>query len=63
MAFFFLFSLRSALSISSMSSLIFFACSSARRRFSRSTADSFGGGRRAALKGSESERFLFVELM
>jgi hypothetical protein len=56
-------SLRSALSISSMSSLIFFACSSAWSRFSRSAADSFGGGRRAALIGSESERLLFVELI
>ena len=63
MALFFLFSLRSALSISSMSSLVFFACSSARSRFSRSAADSFGGGRRAALIGSESERLLFEELM
>ena len=46
-----------------MSSLIFFASSSARSRFSRSRADSFGGGRRAAAMGSESERFLTVELM
>ena len=58
MAFFFLLSLRSALSISSMSSLTFFACSSARNRFSRSAADSFGGGRRAAVRGSEGERLL-----
>ena len=62
-AFFFLLSLRSVLSISSMSSLIFFASSSAWSRFSRSAADSFGGGRRAALMGSESERLLFAELM
>jgi hypothetical protein len=46
-----------------MSSLIFFANSSARRRFSRSTADSFGGGRRAALMGSEREWFPFVEFI
>jgi len=63
MAFFFLLSFRSALSISSMSSLTCFACSSARSRLSRSATDSFGGGRRAALIGSESERLLFVEFM
>lgn len=60
---FFLPSLRSALSISSMSSLIFLASSSAWSRFSRSVADSFGGGRRVMLMGSESERFLFVEII
>ena len=63
MALAFLLSLRSALSISSISSLTFFAWSSAWSLFSRSVADSFWGGRRAAVIGSESERLLFVEFM
>jgi len=63
MALAFLLSLRSTLSISSISSLIFLAWSSARSLFSRSAADSFGGGRRAAAIGSEGERLLLVELM
>ena len=60
---FFLLSLRSASSISSMSSLTFFACSSSRSRFSRAAVDSFGGGRRAAVRGSEGERLLRAALI
>ena len=63
MGFFFLASSHSASSILSISSLIFFACSSARRRFSLSLTDSFGGGRRAAVMGSEIEQLPFVEFI
>lgn len=46
-------SARSCLIMSSMCSLTLRASCSALRRFSRSIGDSFGGGRRAAARGSE----------